>query len=131
MWGWSLGKSSWYGIITLYLYLGMVIMQLKSLHLNVETKYFNDVLLGVKKEEYRLLTKYWKNRLIGKDGKPRQFRDIQYKLGYPSSEDVDRVITFPWNGFEIKENFTHPKFGSDPQTVFAIKLENKKEICYE
>ena len=35
----------------------------KTLHLNLKKKWFNMILLGIKKEEYRSVGKYWNNRL--------------------------------------------------------------------
>ena len=89
---------------------------MKVLVLNLKKEYFQEIKLGIKKEEYRLCTPYWSKRLIGKE-----FDKIAIKLGYPSKESFDKVIYFDWNGYEVKK-LKHKHFGEEEVEVFAIKL---------
>lgn len=99
-------------------------MSLKSLTLNVTSQWFNEAKAGTKTEEYRLANDYWTKRLFNKDGTPKQFKDIQYKLGYPSKDDKSRVMVFEWQGVE-KKTIVHPHFDNVPVTVFAINISKR------
>lgn len=92
------------------------------LHLNVKSVYFNQIKSGVKNEEYRLCTAYWKKRLIG-----RQYDGILVKRGYPKIDDLDNQEFRKWNGFQIK-TIVHEHFGSEPVEVFAICLANASNL---
>ena len=96
------------------------IKKTKPLILNLKRKYFEQIKSGEKKFEYRLKTDYWKKRLIGKD-----FSQLIIKLGYPKDIETDKIIAFPYHGYEEQE-ITHEFFGEKPVLVFAIKLEQKK-----
>lgn len=90
----------------------------KDLHLPLKEIYFNQILSGEKKEEYRLYNDYWKKRLIGKD-----YSRIIFKCGYPKKEDTGRQIVKPYLGYHIKV-IKHEHFeGGKPVKVFAIKVE--------
>jgi hypothetical protein len=89
---------------------------IKVLHLNVKGIYFDAYVDGTKKEEYRLVTDFWKKRLVD-----RHYDVIKYKKGYPSSDDESRTKILPYNGYEIK-TITHEHFGDEPVEVFAIRL---------
>lgn len=84
--------------------------------LNLKTEYFNDVKSGNKKFEYRIVKPYWDKRL------KKEYASIEVRLGYPKSDDVDRILKFNWNGF-VKIKLTHKEFGKDPVDVYAISLE--------
>lgn len=92
---------------------------MKDLILNVKKQYFEEILAGSKKEEYRLYNEYWKKRLLNK-----KFNNIIIKLGYPKKNDLSKQIIFPYNGFEVKD-ITHKLFGEKPVKVFSIKLLKK------
>ena len=47
----------------------------KVLHLNLFRKYFDQILNGTKKIEYRDITPYWSNRLEGKHYDVIKFRN--------------------------------------------------------
>jgi hypothetical protein len=92
-----------------------------KLHLHVKTCYFEQIVAGTKREEYRLHTGYWVKRLVElPSGNQRAFDAVvihnAYKPGLPN------LIEFPWRGWTLK-GITHPHFGPDPVTVFAIKLD--------
>ncbi|BCE02962.1 ASCH domain-containing protein [Marinicellulosiphila megalodicopiae] len=88
-----------------------------KLHLNLKGEYFHQIKCGEKKYEYRLFNNYWKKRLTH----PVTFSEIVIKLGYPKSDDKEKIICRPWKGFEVT-TITHPHFGDDPVQVFAIKV---------
>lgn len=99
------------------------------LHLHVKTEYFEAIKRGEKTEEYRLKNDYWKQRLciLGQkrpDGMQPFFKwafeGIVIHNAYKSGNE--NRLTFPWRGWTLK-TITHPHFGPDPVTVFAIKLE--------
>ncbi len=86
------------------------------LHLNLRAKYFDEIVCGIKTEEYRLVTPYWRRRLEGK-----AFEGIVLKKGYPKRGDSARTATRPWRGLTIK-TLTHEHFGPTPVEVFAIRV---------
>ncbi|MHA4987022.1 ASCH domain-containing protein [Cetobacterium somerae] len=91
---------------------------MKILTLNLKREYFEQIKSGIKTEEYRLCTPYWQKRLEGKT-----FDKIIIKLGYPKNSEVEKTMKFPWKGYK-KRKITHKHFGSDPVSVYAIKLTN-------
>ena len=89
---------------------------MKYLYLPLKSEYFNDIKIGIKKEEYRLYNEYWIKRLVN-----REYDRIAFTLGYPKKNDLDKRLEFNYNGYEIKE-ITHKHFGNIPTKVFAIKI---------
>lgn len=85
-----------------------------TLTLPLKAEYFDAIRDGSKLEEFRLVTPFWFRRLSG-----RAFSKIVLTKGYPKAGDLDRRIERPWRGYSIK-TLTHPHFGPDPVTVFAI-----------
>lgn len=95
---------------------------MKKLHLHVKTEYFDQIKAGTKTEEYRLHNAYWVKRLVDMpSGAKRVFSGIVIYNAYkPGTENR---IEFPWNGWKLK-GITHPHFGEDEVTVFAINLQS-------
>ncbi len=93
---------------------------MKILTLNLNKEYFNEILFGNKKEEYREVKEYWTKRL------KQKYDRIVIKCGYPKSEDVSKEIWFEWNGF-IKKKINHKHFGNKEIEVYAIDLNKKIE----
>lgn len=89
-----------------------------DLHLHVRAEYFEAIKRGEKTEEYRLYNDYWGAKFLLRE---MAFDGIVIYNAYKSGEE--NRLRFPWNGLEIKQ-LTHPHFGPDPVTVFAIKLES-------
>lgn len=87
-----------------------------DLILPLKAEYFNSIKAGEKLEEYRLATPFWQKRLDGK-----VFDKVILSLGYPKREDADRRIVRKFAGWQLKE-ITHPHFGPDPVTVYAIDV---------
>ena len=86
------------------------------LTLPVKTEYFNAIKSGEKVEEYRLITDYWKKRLVG-----REYEGIIITLGYPKKTDESRRLSFQWRGYQITK-LQHRHFGRDTVYVFALPL---------
>ncbi|ADP17381.1 hypothetical protein AXYL_04061 [Achromobacter xylosoxidans A8] len=87
-----------------------------DLHLALKGEYFDAIKAGTKTEEYRLCTPYWMKRLASPFG---LYDRIVLTRGYPHHDDADRRLVLPWQGYTIKQ-ITHPHFGPDPVTVYAI-----------
>ena len=96
---------------------------MSDLHLHVKTEYFEAIKRGEKTEEYRLNCAYWIQRLGNHYANlywVRDYDNVVIHNAYKSGEE--NRLTFPWRGWKLK-TITHPHFGPEPVTVFAIKLE--------
>lgn len=87
-----------------------------TLTLPLKALYFDQIKAGTKTEEYRLVTPYWRKRLEG-----RTYDRIELTCGYPARDDHNRRFVLPCQGVRIT-TLTHPHFGPDPVTVFAINV---------
>lgn len=83
--------------------------------------YFDQIRTGEKREEFRLLTPFWRKRLEG-----RQYARIVLTRGYPKGGGVEGTtrLTRAWRGFKMKR-ITHPHFGPDAVDVFAIDVSEQ------
>lgn len=88
-----------------------------NLTLPMKAVYFDQIRAGTKPEEYRLATDYWRKRLEG-----REYERVILKRGYPKRDDDARILVLPWRGCYLK-TLTHPHFGNEPVTVFAINVD--------
>ena len=94
---------------------------MSDLHLHVKTEYFEAIKRGDKTEEYRIHNAYWVKRLVDMpSGYGRVFEHVVIHNAYKPGDE--NRITFHWRGWHLK-GITHPHFGEDEVTVFAIKLE--------
>ncbi|EED8542987.1 ASCH domain-containing protein [Salmonella enterica] len=84
--------------------------------LAVNGEYFDAMKSGEKKFEYRLLNDYWRKRLVN-----REYDRLIITRGYPRSDDSDRRIDVPYQGYKV-QSIIHKHFGPDPVNVFAIKV---------
>jgi len=55
---------------------------MKILHLTLHKKWFDEILAGTKKIEYREIKPYWTKRLFDDDGSPKKFDMIFFRNGY-------------------------------------------------
>lgn len=78
--------------------------------------YFDQIAAGVKSEEYRLCTPYWRKRL-----EHQHYDHIVLTKGYPKADDHERRIVKPWRGY-VERTIQHPHFGPDPVRVFVISV---------
>lgn len=58
----------------------------KVLHLTIKRRWFNEILSGVKKVEYREAKDYWRRRLDGK-----HFDEVCFRNGYRQDSPFMRV----------------------------------------
>ena len=84
---------------------------MKILHLTLEKKWFDEILAGTKKFEYRDIKPYWTKRLFEEDGSVRNYDIIYFRNGY--SKDC-RKMKVEFKG--VEEGEFHGR------KVYAIKL---------
>jgi len=73
------------------------------LHLTLMKKWFDQILTGIKRVEYREIKPYWTTRLLDKNGKPKQYDIIEFRNGY--SKDA-RKMKVEFEGLKIgKKNY--------------------------
>lgn len=87
-----------------------------DLHLNLKKEYFNEIKNGTKKIEYRLKNQYWSKRL-----KNKEFDKVYIKLGYPKSNQKEKILCFKLLKIE-EQKISHKEFGNFPIEVYAIFL---------
>lgn len=86
------------------------------LTLNLNKEYFDEIKIGIKKEEYREVKDYWNKRLS------KKYDYIVIKCGYPNAADISKELWFKWNGF-IKKKIIHKHFDNKEIEVYAINLD--------
>lgn len=92
----------------------------KILHLNLIAEYFNEIRDGNKLFEFREVNDYWSKRLIN-----REYDEVHFKLGYPKSDDKDKIIKRKYLGYDVRI-INHPHFqDSKPTKVFAISTQGE------
>lgn len=96
-----------------------------DLILHLKGPYFHQIKGGEKKYEYRLVTEYWRKRLVGRD-----YERILFMWGYPKKDDFDRIVVRPWRQ-PILTEIQHPEFGDRPVTVFAIPANDPTGAAHE
>ena len=82
------------------------------LHLTLKKQWFDMILSGEKKEEYREIKPYWDTRLQNKE-----YDVIIFRNGYAS--DAPR---FTIELLGIKKGFGNPKWGGDSDEVYILSL---------
>lgn len=87
-----------------------------DLHIPIKGVYFDQIKQGVKPEEFRERTDYWRKRLVG-----RRYDRIVLTRGYPPKDDASRRLVLPYRGYR-ETIITHPHFGDKPVSVFAIDV---------
>lgn len=105
---------------------------METLHLTLKKKWFDMILSGEKKEEYREVKDYWMKRLAGLDGcgtsynftilcnnenKCKHYDVIVFKNGYSKNAPT---IKIECKGIEVKEG--KKQWGAPNYRVFSIKL---------
>jgi len=91
-------------------------MKNKNLSLILTNHWFDQILSGRKKYEYRLVTPHWVKKLSGKS-----FQTITFSRGYTSTKSV-----FKCGKIELT-TIKHDFFGNDPVAVFQIEIKDKIE----
>ena len=64
---------------------------MKPLHLTLHKRWFDEILAGTKKIEYRDIKPYWTKRLFNDDGSSRKFDEIYFRNGYSKNSRKMRV----------------------------------------
>lgn len=114
----------------------------KDLRLAVKREYFEAIQRGEKLYEYREIKPYWIKRLI-KYGhhltpldffldfedliyniEPKHYDTITITLGYPRTDEKEKIMVFKYNGFKATE-IKHKQFGDKLTRVFAISLRER------
>ena len=90
-----------------------------KLFMTIKKQYFDEILSGKKKEEYRLVKPHWVNKLVGKE-----YTHIIFQNGY--SRNAPRIEA-EYLGYEVK-NIKHEFFGNEDVSVFALKLGTIKQL---
>ena len=103
---------------------------MKTLHLTLKSEYFNQILNGTKKEEYRQIKKHWIIRLcenksvIGinfdciHEFYPKKYEKVRFTNGYSKTSPS---FTIECKGIELKKSIQTPLGKGD---FFVIKLGN-------
>ncbi len=88
------------------------------LHLTLNRKWFDMIINGQKKEEYRDIKPYWQTRLFHKDGTPKDFDYVQFRNGY-SPESPVAIVEFR----SARINTGNPEWGAtDGERYYVITL---------
>lgn len=77
----------------------------KVLKMTIKREYFNMIRSGVKREEYREIKKYWRDRLFDKNGYPINYDRIEITNGY-NTNDPTIVVQF----LGAKEGVSKPEW---------------------
>ncbi len=95
----------------------MEVLLMSKIIFNLKKEFFLAIQSGEKKFEYRLHTDYWCKRLVD-----RQYDIVEFRMGYPKNDEIDKILSFKYNGYEIQE-ICHPFFGPNIVKVFAIIIK--------
>lgn len=89
------------------------------LPLVLKKKWFDEIRLGGKKEEYRAATPYWAVRLSNWDNAPAAHHVVEFRLGYAA--DAPRMaFRSPW--YTSTGVCRHPDWGEPDGPHYAIIL---------
>ena len=86
---------------------------MKILHLNLYRKYFDAILKGEKKIEYREVTPYWSKRLEG-----RYYDVIQFRNGYAK---VAPTMIVEFKGMGIDKDIQGPRYAIELGEILEVK----------
>jgi len=75
---------------------------MKTLHLNLLKKWFDQILAGTKKIESRDIKPYWTKRLLDENGKPKKYDIIHFRNGYSKNA---RQMKVEFKGLRIKREY--------------------------
>jgi hypothetical protein len=95
----------------------------RTLYLTLKKRWFNMIVHGGKREEYREIKEYWEKRLM-KDGKIRQFEEVVFRNGY--GKDSPKA-TFDLNHIWIGKG--KEEWGAEKdKEYFVIRLGRLKSL---
>ena len=105
-------------------------MKKKRLILPLKRKWFEMIKSGVKPEEYREDTPYWRKRLThvvnGLD-RWKEYDEVEFTLGYPRKDDASRRMVF--SNPKIQYDFcgrAKPEWGAEKGKNYFIITWDKK-----
>ena len=98
-----------------------------TLHLVLKRKWWDMILSGEKKEEYRTLNDYWSKRLLNgpyycgdKIDRYKPFEYVCFHLGYTNTTMTFRIV-------RLSQGYGVPEWGGGNERVFIISLGER--IC--
>lgn len=112
-----------------------------NLQMSLKQKWFEMTKSGIKTEDYREINKYWVSRLCvahdmsiisGGDimdrhtGRQFTFKKFEVNimtLGYPKSNDTERILKLEHNGIEIRTG--NPEWGAEPNKLYFVIKHGK------
>lgn len=76
---------------------------MSNLHLILEKKYFKPILDGRKKEEFRTDSKFYRSRLLNKDGSFKNYKTVTFQGGYHKNalKMVIEIKEITYNGLFV------------------------------
>ena len=95
------------------------------LPLVLRRKWFDEIRLGGKREEYRDSTPYWAIRLSNWDNAPAEHHVVEFRLGY--GHDAPRMaFCSPW--YAVTDECRHPEWGEPDTLHYIIILGERVEL---
>ena len=99
---------------------------MRALHLTLKRKWFNMILSGEKKEEYRELKPYWMKRILDENGFFRKFDSVIFYEGYRKGR---RTMQFQSNLFGFGAGKT--KWGAEKEKTYKWKIRYNLSPCFQ
>ena len=114
---------------------------MNNLRLSLKKKWFEMTKAGIKTEDYREINDYWVSRLCirhkpsviaggdlihkhsGINYSLKKFDTNQMTLGYPKSDDKDRILNLEHKGIEIRTG--NPEWGAEPGKLYFVILHGE------
>ncbi|MCT3674460.1 hypothetical protein HZQ94_14830 [Elizabethkingia anophelis] len=118
-------------------------MEAKELRLSLKKKWFEMTKSKIKSEDYRDINDYWIKRLVDKNfswdcnsiekiklhlsacpnGFFKKFDINTMTLGYPKSDDKERILKLEHKGIEIRTG--NPEWGAEPGKLYFVIKHGK------
>lgn len=95
----------------------------RILTLRLKEGWWRQIQQGLKQEELRLDTPFFRKQLIG-----RKYDEIHLWLGYPPKTETSKRMRFAWRGVSERKQVKHPHFGPQPVDLLAIDLSARIDI---
>ena len=104
-------------------------MSRRILRVTLTKQWFDLILLGKKKNEYRQYKKHWISRLIGKDDKLKSFDEVHFTNGYGADKPF---VSAQCLGISIVSGMHHKPQNDEPlnelSNYFNIELGDVLEV---
>lgn len=124
---------------------------MKNLQLSLKKRWFDLTKSGIKTEDYREITPYWATILLTYWGEKknkefwgtkivfhgsnfqlnRMVESIKFDsnimtLGYPKSEDSERILKLEHKGIEIRTG--KPEWGAEPNKLYFVIMHGSSKL---